>query len=382
MVNILDYNAALANYNKGGSIGPVNSVISAFGAIPGNQVGALPQFAQSGQQISPAPPAPSIPTDKGGYKGSGMDQGAYDLAQARAQEAARKADPAYQANQQKQQDEYNNSINDAYAPALQYLQGLIPQVQANADTNKANTETRFGNYLQDVTDYGIQGNKTLDTGQYNLDQSNRSAYDLALNAYQALAQQRNARFGSGSSAGGAVGELAARAFADAQGKLGVAGTAAQQQIEQQRSQLGQYVQSQFAKLKSDKEDAITQINQELQQVLGNIQSNQYTTEQQKTKDKLAALQQTRAMAQQIEQSDRQFQQTIQLYAARGPQGQYAYTPPTMAYNNMSAQGPGFTSGANVGGTTDINNFSGSTGNNYSKDAYGNTIDQYGNIVTG
>lgn len=310
-----------------------------------NVPGPTQSIQQPQQQSTSSGPGGANPTkpDLGGYKGSGMDQGAYELAKARSDEAA-------QAGQ----------VNDAYQPQINYLNDLLGQLNTSQTSQLNDKQDQYTRLVNQIP-------AEQQSQQQSIDEKLRSAFDQAVRSYNATKQQGQNRFGGGSSAGGAVSELAAQEFARQQGQLGQVGT-------QATAQLGQYVTQKKDQLLSWLQDTRQHINDNFQSRIAEVQNNRMLTEQQKTKDKLGILQNTIAQSRQIEEANRQFQQQIGLFAAQQlaqVTGQQ-FTPGQLnSYIQQFMNGPQIAQNQAPTSTNPLTSAIGSVGQK--KDEFGNLI---------
>lgn len=209
-----------------------------------------------------------------------------------------------------------NSINDLYAPQIDYLNQLSGQVDASKLSQMGDVNSKYDR------DYGMIAPEqaSLEKGIYGNEQQfqgdTRSAYDEAYRAYNALGQQSRARFGGGSSAGMATSDLANQELQRQVGKVGQEATQGSLEFEKQRNQLTQYITQKTNSLKDWKDQAVAKINDNFTNLMGQINANRVATEQQKSRDKLALLQSTVQQSQAIAQADQQFKQQLALFAVQ------------------------------------------------------------------
>lgn len=206
----------------------------------------------------------------------------------------------------------NNEISEAYGPALEAL-GMA---ESSARTGATGQEETVGrNYESEAAKAAAEkGQLTSETGQRQnqFNKTIRSAYEDAVRAYNALNQQRTARFGGGSSAGGAIGELASQEYFRQQGSIGEQQTQGDLQFANEFSKIGTYIGNKLTDLDNWKKDTMTQIKQNLSDTLVSIAQRRGDIEANKTKDKLAALQGAVARVQSVQDADKSFRQNLAL----------------------------------------------------------------------
>ena len=270
------------------------------------------------------------------------------------------------------EQDYSQQISDAYAPSLSALdqaivaanQGATGQeesVDRNFTSSVDKTNTESGQLKSDTTDQQTQFNKVI-----------RSAYEEAVRAFNALSQQRNARFGGGSSAGQAVGELANQEFFRQQGNITEQQSTGNLQFAKEFGRIGTYIGQKLTDLDNWKKDAVGQIKQNLSDTLVAIAQNKGQIEANKTKDKIAALQVARENVQKASDADTAFRQNLALTSISQAQeiSGRSFTPAEINAQLTEWGIPlrGVSVGGGQGGTTP-------TGNP------GGQQDEFGNLIT-
>jgi len=212
---------------------------------------------------------------------------------------------------------YNGGDIDAlYEPALRATydaennintgtQEDIAGLERNYQNEYGKTQTEKGNLLTDTS-----------TAQSAFEKTLRSALSEALRAYNALQQQTRARFGMGNSAGQAVGELAQQEFFRQQGAVGEKGVEGSAQFETEKSRIGQFVAQKVKDLDNYKLDAMDQIKKNLRTQLAEVAARRTDIESNKTRDKMAILQDNMNRARQIESEAKSFRQSLALAAVQ------------------------------------------------------------------
>lgn len=209
------------------------------------------------------------------------------------------------------QDELINQQIDAL-----YGQGrsLLDQQEGTVKSGYTDQESNLNSSIDnDISKYGTEQTNLLGDTDLRQNKYNKvidTALQQAIRAYNALQQQNRAQYGFGSSAGQAIGELAQQEFfrqqGDIQGKQAEGGL----QFEQERGRIKTYVTQKIDDLNQYKREALSQLKQNLQNSLNDIAARRYDLESNKTKDKMAVLQNAVSLAQGISAQDLQFRQQI------------------------------------------------------------------------
>ena len=161
-------------------------------------------------------------------------------------------------------------IESAYSPGLSALGEVEASARGAETTNLARVGTEYQDYLkqQELEETGLRAGQTEQERLFG--ETTRSAADEARRAYAALVQQGRSKFGTGSSVGPAVGEIAAQEFARTQGKLGQVATAGQQALALESGRLNTFISQKKSDIDKWKRDAEAQIRGNLQATLDNI----------------------------------------------------------------------------------------------------------------
>ena len=198
-----------------------------------------------------------------------------------------------------------------------YLSSL-DQMASNANTTFGEQEKQLNDQVNtQSTQLDTQKGQLLDDTQTSENRYNdtlRSAYEDAVRSYNALAQQARARFGRGSSAGGAVGELAQQEFFRQQGQLQQKGVQGAEDFGKERIKINTYITDQLNQLTLYKNQAMDQLRQSLRDQLASIDAKKTEVQSNKARDKMALLQQAVSTAQSIADQERTQQRNIALQA--------------------------------------------------------------------
>src|SRR3990167_718371 len=208
--------------------------------------------------------------------------------------------------------DYSQEISEGYAPALSALDQAIAAAGQGATTQEESIGRNYASGIEKTAAESAQLTGDTTEQQTAFNKIIRSAYEEAVRAFNALNQQRVARFGGGSSAGGAVGELAQQEFFRQQGNVTEQQTTGNLQFAKEFANIGRYIGQKKTELENWKLDAVGQIKQNLTDTLVAIAQNRGQIESNKTRDKLAALQTARENVQRVSDADTAFRQNLAL----------------------------------------------------------------------
>ena len=200
---------------------------------------------------------------------------------------------------QKEQKE----IEDLFGSSISALGPIETSARAGETEALGNIGEQYKTYQ---TQFGEE-EKGLRAGQAEqerlIGQTGISAADEARRSFSALQQQGRSRFGAGSSAGGAVSEIAAQEFARTQGRLGQAQIGAQQQLGLEAGRLNTFISGKKNDLDSWKRDAEKAVRDNLTTQLNQITLRKGELEDSKRVARLNLLQQARADLDKIKDRD-------------------------------------------------------------------------------
>ena len=208
--------------------------------------------------------------------------------------------------------EMASQISDAYAPALAALDQAVGVVNQGANTQQESVDRNYQTSVGNADTESATLNSQTQQRQGDFKQTLKSAYEEAIRAYNALNQQKQARFGGGSSAGGAVGELANQEFFRQQGNIESEGVKGEREFASEFSNISNYISQKKTDLDNWRQDAIGKIQQSLQESLLQISMRKGDVEANKTRDKVAALQAAVQNAQAVQNTNMQFMQSLAL----------------------------------------------------------------------
>jgi hypothetical protein len=224
--------------------------------------------------------------------------------------------------------DYANEISDMYAPALAALEGAIGVANTGAAEQQKSVEGNWMNADQKVDTESAQLKADTMGRQEEFNKTLQSAFESAVRAYNALKQQGQARFGGGSSAGQALGELANQEYFRQQGNITENKTKGDLQFSSEIAKIGTYVSQKKQDLLQWKNDTLGQIKTNLAQTLQEIAMRKGDIEANKTRDKIGALQAAQQRVQAVRDADNTFRQNLALASINQMQGVTgrAFTP--------------------------------------------------------
>ena len=175
----------------------------------------------------------------------------------------------------------------------------IANLTGRVDLNRT-TATNEGNQLQsDITDQ--------EKKQYGVIEN---AYQQAIRAKNALTQQIMARYGMGSSTGGAVSDLASQEFYRQQGGLNEQKVNVGEQVMKEIGKVKLFTKGKLDELDRYKDEAVTALKKDLGDRLNTIAVARAGIGENKSKMRLEAIQNTIASAREIANQSTTFRQTI------------------------------------------------------------------------
>ncbi|KKT31771.1 MAG: hypothetical protein UX04_C0002G0207 [Microgenomates group bacterium GW2011_GWF2_45_18] len=183
-----------------------------------------------------------------------------------------------------------NEINSMYSNSMNYLGQLEGNANSDYNTAVGITNQSYG-LARQQSQTGLQQNlSALDENQQDLDVNKRSALADAVRAYNALAQQRISRFGGGSSAGEAVGELANQEYIRQSHGTEQTYTREAGKIRQSITQLNLMQKNYEDQLALQEQEALGGLKSELNNTLARIQGMRVETENARSQMRLSAIQ--------------------------------------------------------------------------------------------
>lgn len=265
----------------------------------------------------------------------------------------------------------DSEISDMYKQYIGVFDQIGDSVKKQGDQDNAAVERQYQEGYKKAQGEGqdLQQDLTNRVGDFN--ESFRSAVSDAIRAFQGLNQQRMSRYGGGSSVGGALGELANTEFLRNQGKLLAQRASGEQAFNLEGSRLKKYVDEKISAWDGWKADALDKIRTNVTNSLNEIALRKGDAELNKTKDRIALLQDSINRARQVQDMDTQFRQNLTSYAVQ--------KSAELSGNNFSIKDiPGIVNqlmGYNILGSS-----GGSTGTVSTKP--GVKYDEFGNLILG
>lgn len=272
--------------------------------------------------VTPSP-TPSVPTNRGGYQGSGMDQGAYDLNQARQQELARQQDVYGQQRDQAYNDS-NNYLNQAGDVAQSALGAAKQEAGSNYDVNAS----QLGNSQQTAFDT-LNKQKATGTTSYE------NALADARRMFQEQQMGAQQRFGGSSSAGQAASEIQSREQARQFGQTDRQYKDLINNINTQHASVERDYQTGLMQLLQQKQASVQAAVQDFNNKLLQISNNRAQLSQAKAESSLQALQNLRNQVFAIEQQNQQFTQQLAMQRQQAQLALGQFGQNTNAYTTTS-----------------------------------------------
>lgn len=166
---------------------------------------------------------------------------------------------------------------------------------------------------------------TAENKQYGIIQN---AMEGAIRAFNALNQQRMARYGLGSSTGGAVGELAAQEFYRQQGGMNIEKVNVGTEFAKEFTKIKLFTKGKLDELDQYKNEAVSALKKDLGDRLNSIATARVGIGQNKAAMRLSAIQDTIASAREISNQASTFRQSLAANALNNMQqvAGKAFTP--------------------------------------------------------
>lgn len=201
-------------------------------------------------------------------------------------------------------------LSELYRPALDAANESERLVREGAQSDLTSLDARIS---QARDQYNTQQTQLIDdtnSEQTKFNKTLRSALGEAIQSYNALQQQGRARFGGYSSAGQAIGELARQEFFKQQGNINQKGVEGTEEFAKERGRIKSFIAQKNSDLDIYKEEAIREIQGNLKTQLATISARRGEIESNKTRDKLALLQDAQNQVRAIQDEDRRLRQEI------------------------------------------------------------------------
>jgi len=215
------------------------------------------------------------------------------------------SDGGSQQSTQQQLDEAYNPIFDYLNQAESNVRGAFPGIQGDINNQYGVSSNQLGTGLQ-------QGMASLDQNSTKIQQTKEDAMAQARRLYNELIQGYGQRFGGSTSAGEAARVLAGNEAQRTMGGVNRDFGNNQALINQKKVEVEQNYQLGLQQLQATRDAALNQANRDFQQKLLDISNTRASTASEKAQQKLAALQELRNQAYNIQLQNQQFQQQLAL----------------------------------------------------------------------
>jgi len=239
------------------------------------------------------------------------------------------------------EEDFSQLISDQYAPALGALGEIETGLRSSNTKNLEDVNTSFGEGEQSVNRQQKELEDSLASQGVSLQKSGQSAYSEALRNLNGLFQTMASRFGSGSSTGGAAGEIIGQEFLRNQGKMRESLTQGEQALSQESTKVKSYIADKVTQLGQWKREAIRSIDENFQNKMSEIAMRRGDIEANKTRDRIALLQDSVQRARDIQTRDQEFKQGLAKFAVETLQSASSktFTPKEIAgiVNEMMGQ---------------------------------------------
>ena len=203
-------------------------------------------------------------------------------------------------------------LDAAFNPLFSALGNAESAVRSGYESDVSGVGKRYDTYNKQYEDERSRLMGEATDKQTDFQQTLKSALQEAVKAYNALQQQRTARFGGGSSAGEAVGELARQEYFKQQGNVSQEGVRGEREFAKEFANIGQFISQKKSELDMWKEDALGTLKKNLDSQLANIQMQRGETESAKAQARMSIIQDSINRARAIQDQDTQFRQQLAI----------------------------------------------------------------------
>lgn len=215
-------------------------------------------------------------------------------------------------------------LNNAYNPIFDYLNQAESSVRGAYPSIQQDITNQFGVSAGQLGSSRDMGMASLTSNEAKVQQTKEDAMSAARRLYNELIGGYGQRFGGASSAGEAARTLAGN---EAQRTMGGVNRDYGNNIaliNQKRVEVEQNYQTGLQQLQASRDTALNQAKRDFDQKLLDIQNTRASTASEKAQQKLAALQELRNQAYNIQLQNQQFQQQLQLQREADTQNLGAY----------------------------------------------------------
>lgn len=203
-------------------------------------------------------------------------------------------------------------IDSAFNPLFNALNTAEAGVRSGYDEDVKGVGSRYDTYSKQYEDERSRLMGEATDKQTDFNETLKSALSDAIKAYNALNQQRISRFGGGSSAGEAVGELARQEYFKQQGNVQKEGIRGEREFAKEFANIGQFIAQKKSELDMWKEEALGTLKKNLNSALANIQMQRGETESAKAQARLSIIQDSINRARAIQDQDKSFRQQLAI----------------------------------------------------------------------
>ena len=245
-------------------------------------------------------------------------------------------------------------IDKAYSGGMDVLNAQEARLAPENEADISNLTSKIGLQTDKATQEGTQ--LTSDTADAENKQYTaiESALQSAIRAFNSLNQQRMARYGMGSSTGGAVGELSAQEFYRQQGGLNEQKVDVGTQFAKEFTKIKLFTKGKIDELEQYKNESITALKKDLADRLNTIAVAKADIGNNKAQMRLSAIQDTISSAREIANQATTFRQTLAANALNNMQ-QVAGRAFTPAEIKATLNDYGITSFGTIGSNTPVQN---------------------------
>lgn len=209
----------------------------------------------------------------------------------------------------------DEEINAMYAPVFQGYDNAISSLQGQQPTTEAAIRQAGVESKQPYDERQATGHQQLTEEQNSTNQERQNAFQLARQAYNEIGNQYNlARFGSGTSAGGAAMELLGRSTSQAFNSADQMATQNLQKIQSAWTQLDDFVSKQKANIDTQVNNKVLEAQQWFRDRINDINVAKAQTEADKAAKRYEALQQRQSMISDITNTAQQYGNQISSWA--------------------------------------------------------------------
>lgn len=183
-----------------------------------------------------------------------------------------------------------NEINKIYGPAISDLDTLRNNANEQYQDALGSTNKAYGLAKEHSQETYDASTGLLKDNRGELESDKNSALNQAIRSYQALEQQRIARFGGSSSSGEALGELSRQEFFRGQSSIEKEFISSARDLQRQEETLNLQHKQYTDQLELQQQEALQGLKSELNSKLAQIQSNKTQLESAKASARLSVIQ--------------------------------------------------------------------------------------------